>query len=93
MKRVLAGLALAASLIVAASPALAADTDHWRNTGTGLFAAWSNVPYDAETIPPGTYFETYVDASSRVSGGADTLGNGVCVTGAGWIEAQSPPGR
>ena len=80
MKRVLAFLALAASLIVAASPVMAAETTHWRNSGTGLFAYFSNVPWDAETIPEGTYFETYVDASTYVSNGADTIGNGACVS-------------
>jgi hypothetical protein len=59
---------------------MAADTYHWQNTGTGLFAYYSNIPWEAETIPPGTYFETYVDASSYVSNAADTIGNGVCVS-------------
>lgn len=82
MKRVaLACLAVAASLVVAVSPVLAADTYHWRNSGNGFMAAWSNIPWELEQIPPGTYFETSVDASTSVSGMtvANTMGDGLCV--------------
>jgi hypothetical protein len=83
MKRVLIGVALVASLIVAASPALAADTYHWRNSGDGLSAMWTTVPWDVEVIPPGTYSETWVDASTSIDNGMgtyDTTGNGVCLS-------------
>lgn len=82
MKRVLVGIALVASLIVSASPALAADTYHWRNSGDGMSAGWSNVPWDQEVIPPGTYFDTWVDVSTNIEGGMgtyDTMGGGICV--------------
>lgn len=82
MKRVvLACLAVAASLVVAVSPVLAADTYHWRSSGNGFMAVWSDVPGGLEQIPPGTYFETSVSASTSMSdmSTADTMGNGLCV--------------
>lgn len=79
MKRVVAVVAVLASLSLVASPVMAAETYHWQNTGRGLFAYYTNVDWGVETIPPGDYFETYVDASSHVSDGADTIGDGLCV--------------
>jgi hypothetical protein len=79
MKGVLSCLALGASLLLAASPALAADTYHYRNSGTGLSASFSNFPWDQEQIPPGTYFETYVDASSSIRG-TDGATSDICVS-------------
>jgi hypothetical protein len=79
MKRVLAVLALLASLSLVASPVMAAETYHWQNSGRGLGAYFTNIDYGLETLPPGDYFETYVDASQYVSDTADTIGDGLCV--------------
>jgi hypothetical protein len=78
MKRLLmAGIVVLASLSLAA-PVAAADTFHYRNSGSGVFAAFSQFP---EEWPPaaGTYFVTDVNASEDVEAGGETFGPGVCV--------------
>jgi hypothetical protein len=79
MRRFVAGLALVAALVLAATPVLAADTYHYRNTGKGLFAYYGNISWDGDSIPPGEYFETYVDAASYVSTGGGGGYNYACV--------------
>jgi hypothetical protein len=79
MRRFMAGLALVAALVLATTPVLAADTYHYRSTGKGLFAYYGNVSWDAETLPPGEYFETYVYAASYVSTGDDGGYSYACV--------------
>lgn len=80
MKRVLLSLALVGGLLASASPALGAETWHWRNSGSGAFAAWSNVAWsEDESLAPGTYFVTYVDASAFVDSGDGGWADGLCV--------------
>lgn len=80
MKRVLALLALAASLAVVASPVLAAETYHWRGTGNGMEATWTNVEWSEEGLAPGTYAETWLMVATEASDSYDTFGDGLCVS-------------
>jgi hypothetical protein len=79
MKRVLALITLGASLLLAASPVMAAEVWHWSGGGTGAEAYWTNMDWEAETFPPGSYYETYVAVSTEASPAADTMGGGLCV--------------
>ncbi len=70
MRRVLVLLALVAGLSVAATPVLAADTYHYRERGSGVSAWFSNFEWDEDgNLPPGTYWEVYVDAATYVARG------------------------
>ncbi len=87
MRRVLVVLTLCMAALVAAAP-VAADTgpldpgvSHFRSSGNSASASFSNVPWDAETIPPGSYFYTDVWASNYIinANGEVFEDNGVCV--------------
>jgi hypothetical protein len=83
MKRCLAAIAVVASLLMTASPAAAADTYHYRMTGSSASASWTNMPAGVDQLPPGQYWQTDVFAGSQVEGAVsvqDTMGNGLCVS-------------
>lgn len=65
MRRLLVLLAIVAGLSIAASPALAADGFHYQERGSGVSVYFSDAAYDEDGwYLPGTYTETYVDAST-----------------------------
>lgn len=64
-------LAAAASLLMVASPASAAQTYTARQSGLAIDAVFTNLPVDAETYPPGDYFVTWVWGASEL--GSDLL--------------------
>lgn len=80
IRRLIPTLALVASVLLVASPALGATAYHLQERGAGLSAAYSNVEFDEEgNLPPGDYAETIVDAASTVSIGASTYADYVCI--------------
>lgn len=78
MRRVITALATVAALALGASPSLAAETFHHVDSGSGLSAGFTNAP-DEGPLEPGTYFATWVDASSSIGVAEHSLGSGVCV--------------
>lgn len=70
MRRLVALLAAIASLTIMVTPSLGASTYHIREQGSGLGASFRNFDWDEE-LPPGTYFETYIDASSYLAVGSE----------------------
>ena len=82
MRRLVLLLAAVAGLSLAATPVLAATTYHYQERGSGLGAYYSNVEWDESgNLPPGPYFETYVDAASWMARGDGTwVADYVCVS-------------
>jgi hypothetical protein len=70
MRRLLLLLAVIAGLAIAATPVVAATTFHTRETGAGLNAYFTNEVWDEEgNLPDGPYFSTSVYAAERVATG------------------------
>lgn len=93
-RRIIVGLALLASLVLASTPALAAtDTFHYVNYGRGMFAAWDDIEWSEEGPLPGTYFQLMVDALEYVEATADTTGGEVCVWYESFILAEDGDGE
>jgi len=78
MRRVITALATVAALALGATPGMAAETFHHIDSGSGLFGFFTNAPFE-EQLQPGTYFATWIDASSSIGLGEHSLGSGVCV--------------
>jgi len=81
MRRLIVILAASLVALAAAAPASAAESYHFRSSGTSAAASFSNVPWDSETIPAGTYFYTDVWASKSITNDNGTVydDNALCV--------------
>lgn len=82
MRRLLIVCVGVLATLVAAAPALAAtDTYRFTMSGSWASATFSNIPWEAEELPPGDYFYTDIWASEALYTGDGTFEeNGVCVS-------------
>ena len=81
MRRILAAASLLLVLVVTAAPVAAAETYTFRGEGNWANAVFTNVPFDEEQIPPGSYTYTEIYASSSITTGEGETyeDSGVCL--------------